>query len=141
MPPATLASMARLVPASMARSQISGAAQGHQFLIGGDHGFAGGDGGVDDLGGDGGAADQFGHDIEARMFDQPPPVGGFENGPQRFGNCLGVDQQVADGSDPQMKPELESDLIGVLRQNFQSARTDVAQTDYPYVHVAHKRAS
>jgi hypothetical protein len=40
-----------------------------------------------------------------------------------------------------MKPELESDMIGVLRQNFERARTDVAQTHYPYVHVAHKPAS
>jgi hypothetical protein len=40
-----------------------------------------------------------------------------------------------------MKPELESDLIGVLRQNLQSARTDVAQTHYPYSYVAHEFAS
>ena len=94
------------------------AAQRHQFLIGGDDRLLRGDGGIDDLGGDGGAADQFDHDIQARMFDQPPPVVGLENRSQRFGNLLGIDQQVADGPDPQMKPELESDLIGVLRQNL-----------------------
>ena len=96
---------------------------------------------MDNLGGDGGAADQFDHDIEVRMFDQPPPVVGLENRSQRFRNLLGIDQQVADGPHPQMKPELESDMIGVLRQNFERARTDVAQTHYPYVHVAHKPAS
>jgi hypothetical protein len=113
------------------------AAQRHQLLVRGDHGLLRRDGGIEDLGGDGGAADQFDHDVEARMFDQPMPVVGLEDRSQRFGNLLGIDQHVADGPHPQMEPELESDLIGVLRQNFERSRADVTQTHDPYVHVAH----
>jgi hypothetical protein len=40
-----------------------------------------------------------------------------------------------------MKPEFESDLIGVLRQYLQRARADVAQTHYPNVDVSHEPAS
>jgi hypothetical protein len=118
-----------------------GAAQRHQFLIRGYDGLFRRDGGMDDLGRDGGPADQFDHDIQIRMFDQPPPVVGLENRSQRFGNLLGIDQQIADGPNSQMKPKLESDLIGVLRQNLQRARADVAQTHYSYVHIAHRLAS
>ena len=49
MPPATLASMARLIPARMARSQISGPPSRHQFLVCRDDRFFLRDGGVDDF--------------------------------------------------------------------------------------------
>jgi hypothetical protein len=39
-----------------------------------------------------------------------------------------------------MEPELESDLIGGLGKNLQRARTDVAQTHYPNVYIAHRPA-
>ena len=117
------------------------AAQRHQFLVRGDDGFLRRDGGLNHFGRDGRAADEFDHDIQARTFDQPPPVVGLEDRSQRFGNLLGLDQQITNGRDPQMKPELESDLIGVLRQNLQRARTDVTQAHYPYVHIAHRPAS
>jgi hypothetical protein len=75
------------------------------------------------------------------MFDQPVPVVGLEYRSQRFGNLLGLDQQIADGRDPQMEPGLESDLVGGLRENLQRARADVAQAHDPNVYIAHRPAS
>jgi hypothetical protein len=47
-----------------------GAAERHQFLVGGDDGLAVGDGGFDDLAGDGGAADS-----SATIGSTPPMAG------------------------------------------------------------------
>ena len=63
-----------------------GAAQRHQFLVGGDHRLLVRDGGVDDLARHGGAAHQLGDNVHFGMRHHLAPVRGAKDGIRRGGS-------------------------------------------------------
>ena len=81
--------MARLIPAWMARSQISGPQAAISSLLAVTTLLLIGDGGVDDLGGHGGAAHQFGDDLHVGVRHHFAPVRGLEDIAESRRNLFG----------------------------------------------------
>lgn len=116
------------------------AVEGDEFLVGGDDGFAGGDGGLDDFPGDGGAADQFGDDLDIGVGDDVAPVLGDEGAVKPRGESLRGGRAAADGGDDEAKAELLGDLAGVFGENGKRTGADIAETDDAEMDVTHKRS-
>ena len=137
MPPATLASMARLMRAAMALIPQIRARDGHQFLVRGDHRFPARDGGFHNLARSPGAAHQFHHDLNVGMIHHFPPIRRLQRGIEGGRQRLGRDAAAAQRADFERKAQFERDAAGVLRQDVESPGTDVAETDDANVHRLH----
>ena len=74
--------------AAMAWSHNSAPAERHQFLVGGDDGFAPRRCGFDDLARDRGAAHQLRDDLDIGMLHHLPPVRRLQRRPERGGNLF-----------------------------------------------------
>jgi len=114
-----------------------GAAQRHQFLVRGDHGFFAINSRFQQLARGVGAADELGHDVHFGVVYQLAPVGGAEDVAQCGGDLLGVDGSAANSGDAQGESELEGDLAGVLGKNRERPAADVAESDDSDIHLAH----
>ena len=106
-----------------------GTASGHEFLVGSHHRLAMFDGRVENFRRYSSAAHQFGDDLHIGMRHHFPPVGSFEYGPQRRREFLRVDGARAHRDYFEPEPQLERNLIGILRQDGESARAHIAETD------------
>ena len=119
--------MARLIPAWIARSQISGPQAAMSSLLA-----------VTTLlwlaiaaltiSAAGGTAHQFGDDLHLRVLHHLAPVRGLEDIAESRGNLFGVHRPAAHGDHLQAIAKLECDLIRVFRQYGKRAGPDVTQT-------------
>src|SRR5260370_536461 len=132
MPPATLASMARLMPARMARSQISGPHRAIHSLLAVTTDFLCAIAASMISAAVVCSAHQLGDDIDIRALDNLAPVGRSEDRAQGLWNRLRSDAAAADGRELEPESQFEGDLIGCFGKNGQCARAHIAQTDIPH---------
>ena len=137
MPPQTLASMARLMPAWMARSQISGPQAAISSLLAVTTDLRLAMAALTISAATRGAAHQFGDDLHVRVRHHLAPVGSLEDVAEGRGNLFGVHRAAAHGDHLQAVPELESDLVRVLGQDGKRAGPDVAQADDANIDFLH----
>ncbi len=137
MPPATLASMARLILALMARSQISAPHSAISFFIRGYDRFSVGDSPFDNLFCDRRPADKLGNNIHVWIADDLTPVGCPGVFAQSCGEFPVGHRSAANRRDAQPEAQLQGDLIGILGEDGERPRAYISEPDYTYVYIVH----
>ncbi len=113
------------------------AIESHEFLVGGDDGFFGGNGSFNDLAGDGDAADEFGDDVDIGVGYQFAPVGRLMDGAEGWGEGFFVDGAAANGFHLQTEAELLGDFGGVFGKDGERTGAYVAKAHNPNIYMLH----
>lgn len=112
--------------------------EGHEFLVRGDDGLAGFEGGLDDFERGGGATDEFAEDVDIFGVGDIAPVARDPRGGRNVRNIFGENVLAGDSGNDEGEAEFCLELGGIARENFEGAGADVTGADDAYANGSHK---